>query len=38
MGYQRVQATLKDNKTELGIAFNAELLVLDEETQVSSTG
>ena len=35
MGYQRVEATLRDNKTERGIAFNAELLVLDDETQVT---
>jgi hypothetical protein len=35
MGYQSVEATLRDNKTERGIAFNAELLVLDDETQVT---
>src|ERR1035437_9840889 len=35
MGYQRVEATLRDNKTERGIAFNAEWLVLDDETQVA---
>jgi hypothetical protein len=35
MGYQRVDATLQDNKTERGIVFNAELLVLDDETQAT---
>jgi len=31
MGYQIVEATLTDNKTKRGIAFNAELLLFDEE-------
>jgi hypothetical protein len=35
MGYQRVEATLRDNKTRRGIAFNAELLILDDETQAA---
>ena len=35
MGYQRVDATLRDNKTERGIVFNAELLVLDGEAQAT---
>ena len=33
MGYQRVEATLRDNKTERGIAYNAELLFLGNEPQ-----
>lgn len=33
MGYQLVEATLRDNKTERGIAYNAELLFLGTETQ-----
>jgi hypothetical protein len=35
MGYQRVDATLRDNKTESGTVFNAELLVLDGEAQAT---
>jgi hypothetical protein len=35
MGYQRVDATLRDNKTERGLVFNAELLVLDGEAQAT---
>jgi hypothetical protein len=35
MGYQRVDATLRDNKTERGIVFNAELLMLDGEAQAT---
>lgn len=33
MGYQVVEATLRDNKTEQGIAYNAELLFLGNESQ-----
>jgi hypothetical protein len=33
MGYQLVEATLLDNKIKRGIAFNAELLVFDDEKQ-----
>jgi hypothetical protein len=35
MGYQRVDATLRDNKIERGIVFNAELLVLDGEARAT---
>jgi hypothetical protein len=31
MGYQIVEATLADNKTKRGVAYNAELLLFDEE-------
>lgn len=31
MGYQIVEATLSDNKTKRGLAYNAELLLFDEE-------
>jgi hypothetical protein len=33
MGYQRIDATLQDNKTERGVVFNAEFLVLDGEKE-----
>src|SRR5258707_11219793 len=33
MGYQLVEATRRDNKTEQGIVYNAELLFLGNETQ-----
>ena len=33
MGYQIVEATLKDDKKEQGFAYNAELLFLGNETQ-----
>lgn len=33
MGYQLVEATLRDNRTEKGIAFNAELVFLGTETR-----
>ncbi len=31
MGYQVVEATLSDNKTKRGVAYNAELLLFEEE-------
>lgn len=31
MGYQLVEATLPDNKTRRGVAYNAELLLFEEE-------
>src|SRR5271170_2582245 len=31
MGYQNVEATTFDNKTKRGTAYNAELLVFDDE-------
>jgi hypothetical protein len=39
MGYQVVEATLSDNKTKRGVAFNAELLLFEEEPRriMSST-
>jgi hypothetical protein len=33
MGFQAVEATLRDNRVEAGIAYNAELLFLGNETQ-----
>ena len=33
MGYQIVEAILRDNREEQGIVYNAELLFLDHETQ-----
>lgn len=35
MGYQAVDATLADNTTARGVAYNAELLSLDNEPRVS---
>jgi hypothetical protein len=34
MGYQIVEATLPDNKTKRGVAYNAELLLFDEEPRL----
>lgn len=33
MGYQEVEATLRDNRTEKGIVYNAELIFLGTESR-----
>jgi hypothetical protein len=34
MGYQFVEATLPDNRTKRGVAYNAELLLFEDEPRI----